>query len=187
MKPVPLAALALSLWCLLGALPAAAETEFYVRHAETRLADRVYYLDARIQYRFSEEALEALRSGVALTIVLDIDVERRRPYLWNETRAALRQRFQLTHHALSARYILTNLNTGVSSTFATYEAAMDRLGRLKDFPLIDAELIDPDQQYLVELETYLDIESLPAPLRPVAYLNAGWRLSSDTYTCPLTP
>lgn len=187
MSAASLPALAFATWCLIGSLPAAAETEFYVRHGETHLDDNVYRLDARIQYRFSEEVLEALRSGVALTIVLDIDVARKRTYLWDETKASLRQRYQLSHHALSARYVLTNLNTGFSRNFTTYEAAVDALGRVEAFPLIDAALLDPEQAYRVELETYLDIESLPAPLRPVAYFSSAWRLSSDTYQCPLTP
>ncbi len=187
MRGAPLIAVLLCAWCGLTAAPAAADTEFYVRRAETHLEEGVYRLDARIQYRFSEESLEALRSGVAITIVVGIDVERRRQYLWNETVASLRQRYQLSHHALSARYILTNLNTGISTSYATYEGAVDSLGRLDAFPLIDAELLDPEQDYLVELKTYLDIEALPAPLRPVAYFSSAWRLSSDAFTCPLTP
>ena len=34
-------------------------------------------------------------------------------------------------------------------------------------------------------EVYVDIEALPAPLRPVAYLSSPWRLTSEWYEWPL--
>lgn len=171
---------------LLAASVRGAETEFYVRHAETHLHDGVYWLDARIDYQLSSDSLEALNNGVALTVVLEITVERVRSYLWNETVADITQHYEVTLHPLSGRYVVDNLNTGIGKTFATLDDALDYLGTLRDFPLLDAKLAPPEEEHEVVLEARLDIESLPAPLRPLAYLSSQWRLASDEYRCPLT-
>ena len=170
---------------LMLAGPLHAQSEFYVRSASTQLEDGVYWLDALIDYQFSERSLEALENGVALTVVVEIDVNRVRRYLWNETVAEIIQRYELTLHPLSGRYVVDNLNTGVSKTFDTLADAADYLGRIRHFPLLDAELAPPDEEHEVVLNARLDIESLPAPLRPLAYLSSQWRLDSDEYRCPL--
>ncbi len=62
---------------------------FDVISASTRLEGGVYRLNAQIQYRFSEAARDALQNGVPLTIALEMEVRRRRPWVWDETVYAL--------------------------------------------------------------------------------------------------
>ena len=61
--------LPVALVCLLGLLAASAaeaqQGRFDVRSATSGLRDDVYYLTARIDYRLSKKALEALESGEA--------------------------------------------------------------------------------------------------------------------------
>ncbi|OUD12118.1 hypothetical protein TPSD3_13400 [Thioflexithrix psekupsensis] len=159
--------------------------EFSIHYANTRLSDKVYLLDAQLNYHLTDAPKEALHNGVALTLVLTILVQRERWYFLNETVATLRQQYQLGYNSLAEQYSVTYLNTGIEETFPTLEAALLKLGTLKNFPLLDSHLIAPDQTYWVHLQSRLDIEALPAPLRPVAYFSAQWRLVSDWYLCPL--
>lgn len=159
--------------------------EFSIDYAQTRLVDDVYLLDANFSYGLTEVVLEALQNGVPLTLVLTILVERERWYLWDETIATLKQRYQLKYYAFSQQYVVKNLNTGIQDLFFTLHAALQELEHLKSFPLIDKQLIQPNQEYQVYLQTHLDIESLPVPLRPIAYLSSQWRLSSRWYLCRL--
>jgi Domain of unknown function (DUF4390) len=62
---------------------------------------------------------------------------------------------------------------------------LQALGQVRDFPLIDAYLLEQDERYVLQLGAYLDIESLPTPLRVLAYLNPDWHLSSEWYDYPL--
>lgn len=163
------------------------QAEFSVRYAETQLEDDVYLLDAIFSYELSEEVVKALKNGVALTLVLSIHLQRERWYMWDETIAILHQRYQLKHYALSSKYVLTYLNTGIQETYSSLEAVLLTLSKLDDFPLIDKHLIQPDNTYWVYLQIQLDIEALPAPLRPIAYFSSQWRLASDWYLCPLQP
>src|SRR3569832_2606609 len=101
-----------------GAVPAlwpppAAAADFAVRSAETFLADKVYYLDADIAYKFSDAALDALQNGVPLVVLLEIELNREREYLRRENIASLRQRYQLAYEALTGRYVVSNLFCGV--------------------------------------------------------------------------
>jgi len=43
-----------------------------------------------------------------------------------------------------------------------------------------------DQHYFGMVKTALEIEALPLPLRPVAYLTPQWHLSSGWFEWPLT-
>ncbi len=64
---------------------------------------------------------------------------------------------------------------------------MEAMGTLSDFPLLDAQLINEGKRYEVLMQAELDIESLPSPLRLLAYITPSWRLNSDWYTWSLTP
>ena len=165
---------------LLIASPAWADG-FEVLRAQTHLVDGVYRLNAEIEFGFSEVALEALHNGVPLTIELEIEVFRERDWLWDETVASLQQWLRLEYHALARQYVVTNLNSGDHKAFPTLQAATDFLGRVQEFPLLDRSLVERGGAYYARLRASLDIESLPAPLRPVAYLSGDWRLASEWY------
>lgn len=158
---------------------------FRVLSADTRLENGVYLLGARIIYRLGDTPREALENGVPLTIELDMEVIRNREWLWDETIAELQQKFRLEYHTLSRQYIVTNLNSGEVKSFPSLAAATQFLGRIDDFPLIDASLLENDESYYGQLKANLDIDALPVPLQPIAYLFGDWHLSSEWYTWPI--
>lgn len=155
--------------------------------AKVQLEENVYTLNSAIEYQFSQEVLEALHSGVALTFILTITIERERWYLWDETVATLKQRYQIKHFALGNRYQLTYLNTGIKESYPTLKLLLYSLGKIERFPLLDKHLVKSDGKYWVNLQVNLDIESLPAPLRPLAYFSSEWRLTSGWHLCALRP
>jgi len=158
---------------------------FQVLNVSTRLEDNVYWLNADLDYDFSAPALDALDSGVPLTVELQIQILRPRTWVWDEVVADLRQRFRLEYHALAGQYLITNLNNGELASFPSRGAALNYLGRLRRLPLLEAARLAPGEDYYGQLRSRLDIESLPAPLRPVAYLSPDWRLASEWYRWPL--
>ena len=172
-------------WVLaIGLISGSIQTQaagFHVRHVETRIVDEVYMLDARLDLKLSDAALEALHNGVPLSIVIEIRVLRARPYWLDEQIARLTQRYRLDHHALSGRYLLVNVNTGASQAYDSLPDALLALGTIDDYPLIDQGLLDTREAYKGTLRAKLDIEKLPAPMRPLAYLSSQWRLSSNRY------
>ncbi len=159
--------------------------EFTIQYAETQLEEGVYLLDASFNYGLTEPVIEALQNGVTLTLLLSIDIKRERWYLWDENITTLKQQYELKYFALSKKYMLNLTNTGIQEIHSSLDSLLMRLNYLEDFPLIDAALISDESSYMVYLKIQLDIEALPAPLRPVAYFSSDWRLASDWFACHL--
>jgi hypothetical protein len=168
--------------------PVAEESDpgaFEIRAASTELRDGVYFLSALISYRLSTEARDALHSGVPLGIRVDVEIFHPRRWWFDNDDAALRQAYQLEYHALSERYIVLNLNSGVQASFGSLTAALDTLGRIDRLPLIDAALIEDGREYDVRLRTVLDEEQFPGPLRLLAFWRRDWSIASEWYRWPL--
>jgi hypothetical protein len=158
---------------------------FEVQSASVALDGGVYLLNARVAFRLSTEALDALQAGVPLNIRLDVEVIHVRRFWFDNTVAALRQRFQLAYHALSERYIVLNINSGQQESFGSLFSALNFLGRVDKLPLIDASLLENDREYRLRLRAVLDVEKFPGPLRLLAFWRRDWSLASDWYQWPL--
>lgn len=156
-----------------------------VGQVSTALVDKVYRLNAEIDYDLSEELLDALHNGVVIPFELEIRLVRPRGYIWDEEIAVLHQRYDIQHHALTGQYIVTHLNSGAQESFASLHQALARLGTVKGLPLVDAQLLTPGSEHRVQLQAYVSVESLPVPLRLLAYVYRGWRLSSEWHELPL--
>lgn len=160
---------------------------FRVVAVDTHLEDAVYRLDALFEVRFSHELDEALRNGVPLTFVIEMEISRHRSYLWDEDVALITQRYEARFNALTKHYELYNLNTGVRFNLPDLEVLGFVLGNFVDFPLLDESLIEKDERYQGRIRIRLDVEALPAPLRLTAYTSSGWRLDSEWFSWPLKP
>ena len=165
--------------CLVVVQSYARETR--ISNVRTLLADGVYRIGARVDFEFNETLHDALHNGVPLLIELRIEVLRQRRWFWAELVAELRQRFELQYHALSRRYLVSNYSTGVQRSFSSMNDALEYIGNVYDLPLIDANLLEHRQPYIVRMRAELDVESLPTPVRLWAYLGSAWSLKGDWY------
>ena len=177
--------LALLLLCAFVTHVAASATQ--IHDARTLLVEGVYRVGARIDFNLNETLRDALQNGVPLVLELRIEVIHEREWLWPERVAYLRQRFRLEYHALTQLYLVRNFSTGVQYSFRDLSEALEYVGDVYDLPLIDANLLKPDQTYQVRMRADLEIESLPTPVRLWAYLGSDWNLQSDWYQWPLQP
>ncbi len=158
---------------------------FEVREARTELRDGVYLLSATIDYRLSTEARDALHAGVPLVIRLDVEIVNPRRWWFDNDAADLRQSYQLEYHALSERYLVLNVNSGEQTSFGSLSAALQYLGTVRRFPLIDAPVLEEERGYDVRLRAVLDEEQFPGPLRLLAFWRRDWSIASDWYRWPL--
>ena len=157
------------------------EGYFEVRSASTQLFAGVHILDARLQLVLSSEALNALNSGVPLTIELQMQVIRVRRFYIDAIDAELAVRFELEYRPLSQRYIVRNLNSGDQDSFATLYSALNNLGRVQGFPVIDEALLDPSKVYRVRLRALLNTQQYSAPLRLLFFWRDQWQLKSEWF------
>lgn len=161
--------------------PVPREGYFEVRSASTALQGGVHMLDARLQLVLSSEALNALNSGVPLTIELQMQVIRVRRLYIDSLDAELAVRFELEYRPLSQRYIVRNLNSGDQDSFATLYSALNNLGRVQELPVIDESLLVPNRDYRVRVRALLATEQYSAPLRLLFFWRDQWQLKSAWY------
>ncbi len=158
---------------------------FDVRSASLTLVDGVQELDARLQLVLSGEALQALNSGITLSIELNLEVIRVRSFLPDSGEASLTVRYELEYLPLSQRYIVRNINSGEQESFATLFSALNNLGRIQSLPAIDDAILDPDRRYRVRLRASLSTKEYSAALRFLFFWRDEWDLKSDWYEWPL--
>jgi hypothetical protein len=176
-------------WLLLGVLlwlPAtsAVADEFEVTRMDCVQEGDFYLLYADIEYRLSDKALEALNNGIPLTLGTQVRVSHEWAWgMWDRKLLDRELRFQLSYHALAALYQLEDLQTGEQQSFATLEAAIAALGEIRSLPVLSTEELEPGKKYQLEIQSYLDIDALPLPLRPMAYITPAWNLSSEWTSC----
>jgi hypothetical protein len=183
-----LAALMLGLLLALTSAGSGAADDFSVIDLRTRRDDGRFLLSAEIDYRFSERALEALENGVPLTIEVHLQVREAGAWIWDQSLSDQRLRYRIRYKPLSGRYLVSRLpGEQGGRTFVTRQAAVAALGELRDLYLINEQRLDPDRDYEVHLRASMDIEELPLPLRPMAYLRSGWKQSTGWTKWPLTP
>ncbi|WP_428610069.1 DUF4390 domain-containing protein [Sedimenticola sp.] len=160
---------------------------FEVEGLSAHKVEGIFLMDATIHYNFTEEALEALDSGVPLTLEVHIQLRREGAWVWEADLVDSRLRYRILHQALHGLYQVTDLANGNQHYYATRKAAFTALGRLRDVQLIQADKLQQGESYKLSLKSSLDIEALPLPLRPLAYLSPAWNLSSEWSQWRLQP
>ncbi|HET8551224.1 MAG TPA: DUF4390 domain-containing protein [Gammaproteobacteria bacterium] len=165
---------------------AAGAGAFVIRNAYTQLSHGVYYLDADMRLTLARNAVEALNNGVPLVFKIEIEITRRRAFLWDPTVADLTQSYRITYHALSRRYVVRSLNSGRQASFRSYEAAFEHLGYVNSLPVIDAALLDPDDQYDISIRAVLNVKVIPTGFGLLTSLFSGADQASDWREWPLT-
>ncbi|MGQ0592361.1 MAG: DUF4390 domain-containing protein [Gammaproteobacteria bacterium] len=177
----------LVLLLVLASAVQAAPSPITIENATLRRSHGLYVLDATLRFGIVGEPLKALRSGVPLTLLVEVEIEELRAYLWDKRIGGVRQRYRVEHHALSGHYLATNLVTGEQDSFPSIEDAADALGELGDIPVIDERSLRPGYRYEVAVRARLDLAALPGPLRLVAYLSSEWRIGSPWRRWGLKP
>ena len=155
--------------------------DFVVNSAEIVLSNKIYQLNARLDFEFSKDVRQAIDNGVPVVIELDIELLEPRNYIWDKEVASLEQRYQLQYHALSEQYIVRNLNSGAQYTFFSLIAALQKIGHIDHLPIIDEQLLEEssDDQVYARIRTQLGFDNLPVPLKLNALISRSWWLSSD--------
>jgi hypothetical protein len=187
-SPIARLAAVLALAACLTARPAvAAETELRITNASLSLDDNVYELDMGLDVTLPPDARQAIEGGLTLRLDYEIEILRVRRYMLDADVAALVQSYELAYHALSQRYLLRNLNTGVQLDFGTLDSALARIADIRGLPLIDSALLPAGPVYAVRVRARVDMGAAPESLRWFLFWTDDWSTASAWYTWTLTP
>lgn len=156
-----------------------------VKQAKITLQSDSYVLSADIVYQLSEKAKEALQNGVPLFWDIQVKMLQHRNVLWDKTLIDTAIRYRIQYHALLNMYRVRNEGNGEVYNFSTLSAALDLMSAVRNFRVIEKAELAPEKQYLCAVKVNFDREALPLPLRPIAYIDPQWYLSSDWTLWPL--
>jgi len=184
-----------ALWSVVGlvllaalgfAAPLAADEagEFRISDAHAWASGNDRLLDAQFSIRLSSGAKEALENSVPLTLELQIQLVKKHKWLWDSVVVEHVQVRRLEYYPLSRSYMVKNLNSGTQGNFSQLDDALQAAGTIEKLVLTSKPL-SPKHSYEVRLRGSLDIESLPTPVRLLAYVSSGWDMNSEWYAWPL--
>ena len=173
---------------LLWLLPFSGYADEYaaeVKLAEITLQGDSYMLSADIVYQLSNKAKEALQNGVPLFWDIQVKIKQQRGVLWDNTLVDTAIRYRIQYHALLNMYRVRNEGDAEVYNFSTLSAALGLMSAVRDFRVIGKAELAPEKKYICAVKVNFDREALPLPLRPIAYVDPQWYLSSDWTLWPL--
>jgi hypothetical protein len=169
----------LTVLLLSGVLSAlAAQADFKVTRISPRVADGELVLSGTLELGLTSKVEEALSKGIPIDVIIDVSLYRKRPLIWDRRMQSWVMRRGISYHALSRQYLVAGHRPDAVESFTSLQAALAAMGTLEELKLPLDELPNGEDTYYVSVRASLDVEALPAPLRPVAYTSLAWHLNS---------
>jgi hypothetical protein len=160
------------------------ERGIFIHAASLVQEDGSTRLNADIDYRFNDAVVEALQNGVPLRLVLQFRARREQDFWPHENFLRKDWVYQIRYHSLAKLYQWIAEDGTLLRNFSRLETLLETMGRIRDLPLDEPKSSHPERGCRGSLRVFLDIEALPLPLRPMAYLSPDWTLTSNAYSWP---
>lgn len=170
-----------TVWLVLAGAQARAEEGTAVTSVSDRFVNGMYIVDGRVRFTLTDDMHKALDSGIALVFDIEVEIRRTDGWLWDEVVARSVQRISLEHHALSGTYVVNNSTSRLRQSFRNLDEALIALGDRSNLAISEERHLPKPGPYEGRMRVVLDLQTLPAPLRPIAYLSPSWPLHSDWY------
>jgi hypothetical protein len=172
--------------CILGVSAALALTlvtvplafaEFAVRKVEIQNVEDRLLVSADVDLGLTKEVEDAVNNGVPLVLLTEFRIIRN-GLLWDADIDQIKTRSRLRYHALSDHYIVETSTAEGIEMFRSVDDALKRIGTLRNIAL-SLPKSRAKSRHQLAVRSRLDIDALPGPLRPMAFLSSNWRLNSD--------
>lgn len=179
---------------MLLVMPRATQADFSVANPGSTLTDKTMELSGQLNLGLSSRVEEALGKGIPIDVTIEYRLYRQRNIIWDALIAHWSFIHSIQYHALSRQYLVRGhgIDADIVESFITLQEALNYMGALDDLILpLPQTLAEPEAnkekyKYIGQIRAQLAIESLPAPLRPVAYTSADWRLNTGWVTWKIT-
>ena len=157
-----------------------------INHIKGVVDNTMFLVDADITYHLSRETRNALEHGIPLEFDVEFRIKKVRKWIWDEIIASKKIGFRVEYQPLSGYYLVTQTNTVHRHQFRQLREVLEFIGDINSFPLIGTDMILENKNYKAQIKAGLNIQALPAPLRPLAYISSDWQLSSPWQTWTIT-
>lgn len=142
------------------------------------LEDNTYFLDALYEFELSEESYKALRHGISFEIHTKFQLRLKRTWLWDKKITEKTLIYKLEHKPLTEKFLAIDLTTGLRHSYDNLDTALNHIKTISKLPLFDQALVSDNETYTARIRSFINIESLPPPMRPQAYFSPSWDIST---------
>jgi hypothetical protein len=166
-----------------------AGADFKALEIQPKLVDNALELSGQLELGLSAKVEEALAKGIPLEILIEVRLYRERAWWWNSKIGDWKLKREIRYHALSGQYLvkLSEAKDEIPESHTSLSEALRALGNLTELRLALDAPPDAGSEHVARIRASLDIEALPAPLRPVAYTSLAWHLNSGWGRWNVTP
>lgn len=157
---------------------------FTVGSIQARAAAKALHITGNLDLSLTPKVEEAIGKGIPLQLVIDLRLYRQRPVIWDKQVNGWSVRRELSYHALSGQYLIGGVSAVVADreSFTSLNEALTELGTLDQVILPLGAPLKADAKYYIDVRVGINVEALPALLRPVAYTSSDWDLNSGWTT-----
>ncbi|OYY21593.1 MAG: hypothetical protein B7Y05_02650 [Polynucleobacter sp. 24-46-87] len=156
-----------------------------LKSAELERVDNDWLLNATFKIELTPGLEDAVQKGVVLYFQTEFDVTRSRWY-WFDEKPALAQRLtRLSYQPMTQQYRIAS--EGFTFSARTIFEALQAVGGIGGWRVIDSGQIDPSKSYTAALRMSLDLSKLPKPFQVNALNNRDWNVTSDWVRFPFSP
>jgi len=166
---------------------AAEDSKLIIREAVATIDEGVYELDVKLDLTLPDAARKAVESGLTLRLTYEVTVNRVRRFMPDAGVASLEQRYEVSYHALSQRYLVKNLNTGEQQDFGLLQSALDRVSELRGLPVLDTALVTDGPVYEGRIRAVLGMNTAPDVFGWLLFWTDDWSATSEWKTWTLRP
>jgi hypothetical protein len=156
-----------------------------IKSAELERVDNDWLLNATFQIELAPGLEEAVQKGVVLYFQTEFDLTRSRWYWFDEKPALALRQTRLSYQPMTQQYRIAS--EGLTFSAKTMFEALQTVGSIGGWRVIDNNQIDPSKSYTAALRMTLDLSKLPKPFQVNALNNRDWNVSSDWLRFPFAP
>jgi hypothetical protein len=156
-----------------------------IKSVELERVENDWLLNATFQIELTPGLEEAVQKGVVLYFQTEFDLTRSRWYWFDEKPALAQRQTRLSYQPLTQQYRIAS--EGFTFSAKTIFEALQAVGSVGGWRVIDNNQIDPNKSYTAALRMTLDLSKLPKPFQVNALNNRDWNVSSDWLRFPFSP
>jgi len=141
-------------------------------------------LNSDIRFQLSEQIISAIHHEIPISFKTEIILSEKKQILgikFERTRSVTEYHTQIYTHGVNQYYVLYNTRNLKRQRFPSLDNALQTLGTLKTFPVIELSELHPEQNYSLKMRISIDPWLLPAPLILESIFDKNWQLSSGWF------
>ena len=179
--------LLLSAFLLMGVAFASTVTAegIRIKFFELERVESEWFLNAAFQIELSPGLEDAIQKRLVLHFQTEFELTRSRWYWFDERPVLALRQTRLSYQPLTKQFRIAS--GGLTFTAQTLAEALQVVGSIGGWRVIDGSGIDPSKPYSAALRMSLDLSKLPKPFQVNALNNKTWNVASDWTRFAFTP